>query len=156
MTHRNTLAQVLRPEKGDWSENDWIQEHALYGYGMTLLYIFLLVIHFLIEYVKTISNKCFFSRLQRWLYKPCRIYKARGHWDRTRVIQDSSEEQAPKKQMTSNYILFIYLKCLYNIHFIFNNLFCIYFSSRLLPGVYQHRRPNMSRGRGGIRHPGHT
>ncbi|XP_070293691.1 uncharacterized protein [Salvelinus sp. IW2-2015] len=35
--HHNTLAEVHRtesprPEKGDWSENDWIQEHALYGY----------------------------------------------------------------------------------------------------------------------------
>lgn len=27
-------AESPRPEKGDWSENDWIQEHALYGYGI--------------------------------------------------------------------------------------------------------------------------
>ena len=37
---RRTVAQVHltespQPEKADWPENDWIQEHALYGYGMT-------------------------------------------------------------------------------------------------------------------------
>lgn len=67
--HHDTLAQVHRaesprPEKGDWSENDWIQEHALYGYVMTRYNFlhFLLVIHFLIECLFFKSH--FFFRLQ--------------------------------------------------------------------------------------------